>query len=142
MPIPGISPKIMTKNDFDNLTTPASLYRFGKISDEEKKNRLDWFIDLISVGNQNIEYVIQLRAKDSQDITDNLKFVYWYLTKNRKIKTNRISFVIAPRGDEETQLWLIPNKNMWFPDCLNCSVVHGEDKTKISSFIDNKKQKK
>ena len=137
MPIEGSKPFIMTGRDFEKLESPASLDRFEKIDNKQKEQRLKIFANIVSKENQTLEYVILLRAKTKSELSKNINFVQQYLTKTEKIKSDRISFVIDKDGEERTELWLVPNKRVWLPTCMECPLIQAEDKTKLKDYLAN-----
>lgn len=109
-PVEGSKPFIMKNEDFEKLEHPASLDRFGKIDDEQKKIHLQIYTNILSKQNKTIEYVIHLQGKTKEIIGKNMKFIYSYMTESQKIDVAKISFVIDIQDEENTELWLIPNK--------------------------------
>lgn len=138
-PVENSKPFIMTSKDFENLENPASLDSFGNIDNTQKKIRLEMFASIISDKNETIEYVIQLRAQTKKDVGRNMKFIYSFLTEDKKIKPERISFAIDSEGKEETRLWFVPNKNIQIPLCIECSIIKAEDEDKLKDFFQLKK---
>jgi hypothetical protein len=135
-------PFIVSGEQLENLEVPASMDRFGKIDNNLLKARLDLFTSLISPKNKTIEFVIQLRGETKQVVSKNMEFVYTYLTGKKKIEPARISFAIAPEGEEATEFWLIPNKNIAIPACKDCSIIQAEDEESLEEFFQLKKSKK
>ena len=72
----------------------------------------------------------------------NIEFIYTYLIEKKKIKPSRISLGIAPYGKEATELWLIPNKNIFLPTCKECFLIQAEDEEKLKEYFSVKKTKK
>jgi len=138
-PIPGSKPFIATNAEFEKLKVAASMDRFGKISDKEKKVRLDRFISIISAKNHTVEYVIELRGKTPADVSQNMEFTYRYLTENKKIKPSRISFAITAESANDTELWLIPNNNISIPPFTDCVIISAEDEEKLKEYFQIKK---
>lgn len=141
-PVEGSKPFIVTKGQLDNLEVSASMDRFGKIDDNMKKARLDLFTSLISSENKTVEFVIQLKGETKQEVSKNMEFIYNYLVNKKKIEANRISFAVAPDGDEATEFWLIPNKDISIPTCKDCSIIQVEDEEKLKEYFQPKKSKK
>lgn len=137
-PVPGSKPFVVANGGFENLDSPASMDRLGKLSDKDKKARLDSFIGLISAKNKTVEYVILLNGKVPGNVGPNMAFIYRYLTVDKKISPLRISFVVAADSPYEAELWLIPNKNIWVPTCMDCAIIPAEDKAKLKEFFDVK----
>lgn len=129
------NPVIMTNADFEKLDMPAQIDRFDQIDDNQKKFRLDLFSGIISPKNQTIEFVIQLKGKTPKEVSKNMKFIFLYLTENKKIMSSRISFVLNGEGENITELWLIPNKKVLIPGCLDCVIIPAEDKEKLREFF-------
>lgn len=140
-PVPGSKPFIVTNEQFEKLEVAASLDRFGKISDKEKKFHLDIFTSIISAENKTVEYVVQLKGKTPKDVAQNMEFIYLYLTENKKIKSSRISFAIIAESENDTELWLIPNKNVSIPNCKDCVIIPAEDEEKLKDYFQLKKSK-
>ena len=134
-------PFIVSGEQLENLEVPASMDRFGKIDNNQKKARLDLFTSLISPKNKTVEFVIQLRGETKQVVSKNMEFVYTYLTGKKKIEPGRISFAIAPEGEEATEFWLIPNKNVWIPTCKDCPIIQAEDEENLTEFFQPEKSK-
>jgi ribosomal protein S18 len=141
-PVPGLGPHIVTNEQFENLDMPAQLDRFGKIDDKQKKFHLDMFTSIISMENKTVEYVVQLKGKTPKDVSQNMEFIYRYLTENKKIKPSRLSFAIIPESENETELWLIPNKDIAIPGCKDCVIISAEDEEKLKEYFQVKKAKK
>lgn len=141
-PVEGSKPFVVSSAQLENLEVPASMDRFGKIGNDEKIARMNMFTSLISPQNKTIEFVIQLKGKSKKEVGKNMEFIYYYLTGKKKIEPTRISFSIAPEGDEGTEFWLIPNKNISIPNCGECSIIPVEDKEKLGDFFQLKKSKK
>jgi hypothetical protein len=141
-PVPDAKPIIMGMEALENIEVPGSMDRFGKTNDKEKWAKLDIFSSFLSSKNSTVEFVIQLRAETKQVLGKNMEFVYLYLTEKRKISPNRVSFAVSDFGEEETQLWLIPLKNFWFPDCKDCPIIPAEDEEKLKEYFQVKKSKK
>ena len=135
-------PFIVTKGQLENLEVPASMDRFGNIDDNEKKARLNLFTSLISSENKTVEFVIQLKGETKQEVSKNMEFIYNYLVNKKKIEPNRISFAVAPNGDEATEFWLIPNKDISIPTCKDCAIIQAEDEEKLKEYFQLKKSKK
>lgn len=142
MPVEGSKPFIINNEQLENLEVAASMDRFEKIDNNNKKARLDLFTSLVSSKNKTIELVIQLQGETKQEIGQNLKFVYSYLVEKKKINPTRISFAVAHEGKEAMEFWLIPNKNISIPTCKDCSIIQAEDKEKLSEFFQIKESKK
>jgi hypothetical protein len=141
-PVPGLGPHIVTNEQFEKLDMPAQLDRFGKIDDKQKKFHLDLFTSIISMENKTIEYVVQLKGKATKDVSQNMEFIYLYLTEAKKIKPSRISFAINPESENDTELWLIPNKDISIPGCKDCTIIPAEDEEKLKEYFKVKKTKK
>ena len=141
-PVEGSKPFIMTTEKLENLEVPASMDRFGKIDNNAKKVHLDLFTSLISSENKTIEFVIQLTGASKQDVGRNMEFIYNYLVEKKKIKPTRISFAVAPEGEEAAEFWLIPNKDISIPTCKDCSIIQAEDEEKLEEYFQLKKSKK
>ena len=141
-PIEGSKPFIMTPEKLENLEIPASMDRFGKVDNNAKKARLDLFTSLIFSGNKTVEFVIQLKGESKQATSNNMEFIYTYLVDKKKIKPTRISFVVAPEGEEALEFWLIPNKNVSIPTCKDCPIIQAEDEEKLKEYFQPKKLKK
>jgi len=138
-PVPGLNPVLMTGADFEKLDVPASMDRFGKISDKEKTTRLDRFVSIISAGNQTIEFVVLLNGAKPADVGSNMAFVYRHLVTNKKITPSRISFAVSEESVEETELWLVPNTKVLVPSCPACMIIPAEDREKLNTFFQEKK---
>lgn len=141
-PVPNSKPFVMNNADFEKLEYPASLAVFGDVSTDQKRIQLEMYTSLISAKNETIEFVIQLKAQNKKDLGGNMKFIYLFLTEEKKIKPEKISFAIDVDGKEETRLWLVPNKDVKVPMCLDCAIIKAEDKEKLSEFFELKKSKK
>ncbi len=142
MPVEGSKPFIVTKEQFENLEVPANIDRFGKIDDKNKRFHLDLLTSIISPENQTVEFVIQLNGKNPNEVSQNMEFIYLYLTENKKIKPTRISFAVAAESENEVELWLIPNKDISIPTCQDCVIIPAEDEEKLKEFFQIKKSKK
>jgi hypothetical protein len=142
LPVESSKPFIMTGADFEKLESPASLASFGEISDDQKRVQLQIYTSLISEKNETIEFVIQLKTQNKMDLGGNMKFIYLFLTEDKKIRPEKISFAIDSDGKEETRLWLIPNKNIKVPLCMDCLIVKAEDEEKLKEYFELKKSKK
>lgn len=141
-PVKDSKPFIMSGSQLENLEVAASMDRFGKIDNSKKKARLDLLTSLISAENKTIEFVIQVRGKTKEDVGQNLEVLYTYLVEKKKIKPTRISFAIAPAGEEAMEFWLIPNKNVSIPTCSDCSIIQAEDQEKLKEYFQIKEAKK
>lgn len=141
-PVPGSKPFVMTGADFEKLEAPASLASFGAISNDQKLIQLQMYTSLISDKNETIEFVIQLKAQNKKDLGKNMKFIYSFLTEDKKIKPEKISFAIDSDGKEETRLWLVPNKDIKVPLCMDCTIIQAEDEDKLKEYFELKKSKK
>lgn len=141
-PVDDSKPFIVTKGQLENTEVPASMDRFGKIDDNQRKARLDLFTSLISSENKTIEFVIQLKGENKQEVSKHMEFIYNYLVNKKKIEPNRISFAVDPNGDEATEFWLIPNKDISIPTCKDCSIIQVEDEDKLKEYFQPKKSKK
>ena len=141
-PVEGSKPFIVTAGQLENLKVAASMDRFGEIDSNTKKARLDLFISLISSENKTIEFVIQLQGETKQEISKNMEFIYTYLVNKKKIKPMRISFAVALNGDEATEFWLIPNKDISIPTCKDCLIIQAENEEKIKEYFQPTKSKK
>ena len=141
MPVEGSKPFIVTNEQFEKLEVPASLDRFGKIDDKQKKFHLDIFTSIISAENKTVEFVIQLNGKEPKEVSKNMEFIYRYLTENKKIKPSRITFAIISESENETELWLIPNKDVSIPGCKDCVIIPAEDEEKLKAYFQVKKAK-
>jgi hypothetical protein len=140
-PVPGSKPFIVTNEQFEKLEVAAQLDRFGKIDDKQKKFHLDIFTSIISSENKTVEFVIQLKGKTPKDVSQNMEFIYTYLTENKKIKSSRISFAIIAESENDIELWLIPNKNVSIPNCKDCVIIQAEDEEKLKDYFQVKKSK-
>lgn len=138
-PVPGVKPFIMTEADFEKLEYAASIDRFGILS-KEIRPRLDRFTELISVKNKTVEYAVLLNGKTIKDAGLRIEFVYRYLTEKKKISSSRISFGLTTTAANETELWLIPNREITIPSCPNCIIVAADDE-KLKKFFQLKKSK-
>lgn len=138
-PVEGSKPFAITAEQLENLEVSASMDRFGKLDDNSRKARLDMFTSLISSENKKIEFVIQLRGENKEQVGKNMEFMYRHLVEKKKIAPTRISFAVAPEGKEATELWLVPNKKILVPTCEDCLIVQAEDKEKLKEFFDLKK---
>ena len=134
-------PFIVSGEQLENLEVPASMDRFGKIDNSQMKARLDLFTSLISSKNKTVEFVIQLKGETKQSVSKNMEFVYTYLTGKKKIEPARISFAVAPEGEEATEFWLIPNKNISIPTCKDCPIIQAEDEESLKDYFQPKKSK-
>lgn len=141
-PVPGSKPFVMTGADFEKLEYPASLASFGAIGNDQKLIQLQMYTSLISNKNETIEYVVQLKAENKKDLGRNMKFIYLFLTEDKKIKPEKISFAVDSDGKEETRLWLVPNKDIKVPLCLDCLIIEAEDEEKLKEYFELKKSKK
>jgi len=131
-PIPGRPPVIMTSADFENLQIPAQLDRYDKLREKDERIRLDRFVDLISADNKTVEYVIGLKEKAKDVAAPHLSSIFRFLTIEKKITANRISFVFGTNSANEVELWLVPNNKIVLPGCADCLVVAGE---KLNEFL-------
>lgn len=141
-PVENSKPLIMTGADFEKLESPASLASFGEISDDKKRGQLQMYTSLISDKNETIEFVIQLKAQNKKDLSRNIQFIYLFLTEDKKIKPEKISFAIGSDGKEETRLWFVPNKDVKVPLCMDCFIIKAEDEEKLKEYFELKKSKK
>jgi hypothetical protein len=141
-PIEGSKPFIMRNEQFENLEFPASIDRFGKIDDKQKKFHLDLFTSILSSENKTVEFVIQLNGKNKQEVSKNMEFIYTYLTETKKIIPTRVSFAVVEDSNNEVELWLIPNKNVFIPGCKDCLIIPAENEEKLKDFFQIKKSKK
>jgi hypothetical protein len=141
-PVPGSKPFIVTNEQFEKLEVAAQLDRFGKIDDKQKKFHLDLFTSIISAENKTVEYVVQLKGRTPKDVSQNMEFIYTYLTENTKIKPSRISFAVIAESENDTELWLIPNKDVSIPSCKDCVIIPAEDEEKLKEYFKVKKSKK
>jgi hypothetical protein len=138
-PVEKSPPVLMTGQDFERLEFPASLDSFGNIENDRKRARLEMYAGMISDKNETIEYVIQLKAQNKKDVGRNMKFIYQFLTGEKKIKPERISFAVDSEGKEETRLWLVPNKKIQVPLCMDCPIVKAEDEDELKAYFELKK---
>lgn len=141
-PVENSKPFIMTGADFEKLESPASLASFGEISNDQKLAQLQMYTSLISDKNETIEFVIQLKAQNKKDLSRNMKFIYLFLTEDKKIKPEKISFAIDSDSKEETRLWFVPNKDVKVPLCMDCLIIKAEDEEKLKEYFELKKSKK
>lgn len=141
-PVPGSKPFVMNGADFEKLEYPASLSSFGAVSNDQKLAQLQMYTSLISDKNETIEFVIQLKAQNKKDLGKNMKFIYLFLTEDKKIKPEKISFAIDTDGKEETRLWFVPNKDIKVPLCMDCVIINAEDEEKLKEYFELKKSKK
>lgn len=134
-PVPGSKPFIVPNGGFENLDVPASMDRLGKVSEKDMKAHLDTFVGLISSGNKTVEYVILLNGKVPSNVGAHMEFIYNYLTIKKKVAPSRISFAVATESANETELWLVPNENIWIPSCMDCSMIPAENKEKLGEYF-------
>ena len=141
-PVENSKPFVMNSADFEKLEYPASLASFGAIPNDQKMLQLQMYAGIISEKNETIEYVVQLKAENKKDLGRNMKFIYLFLTEDKKIKPEKISFAVDSDGREETRLWFVPNKNIMVPLCKDCTIINAEDEDKLKEFFELKKSKK
>lgn len=134
-PVPGSKPMIMTSVDFENLEYAASMDRFGKLSEKEMRVRLDRFTSLISSKNTTVEYTVLLNGNTVKEAGSRIEPIYRYFTEKLKISPSRISFGLSTTAANETELWLIPNKQVLIPSCPDSVIIAADDKEKLKEYF-------
>ena len=109
---------------------PLRIDEFGKISQGDKKARMDnFFVEL--QNNPAAEGVIKLQ--DDNDLMTHLRFLSNYI-KVRNFDKTRVSFIIADENEQQTQLWIIP-PGAENSKCEDCSIIKAEDFDKLENLF-------
>lgn len=135
-PVPGMPPIVMSGSDFEKLTVPASMFRYGEISEAEKKRNVDLFLSMISPNNKTIEFVIGLNDSSKHLSSD----VDWYTEyfKKKKIALERYSFAFGSTRNGGTELWYVPNNNVALPTNPSNSpftIIKAEETKELTDYL-------
>ncbi|MDQ3712771.1 MAG: hypothetical protein M3388_11220, partial [Acidobacteriota bacterium] len=113
-----------------DLPTPRQVDEFGKVSQGDKKARMDnYFVEL--QNNPTAEGVIKLQ--NDIDLMTHFKFLTNYI-KLRNFDKTRVSFIIADINEQQTQLWIIP-AGAENPKCEDCLIIKAKDFDKLENLF-------
>ena len=135
----------------DNID-PTDIDRYGKISQEAEKARLDNLYINFQRFDEEVKdfpkpriftYLYYEKNTPYRSIKSRLQNILNHLSKTRGMKKDRIVFIIREAGKEETQYQILPNTFLeGMCNYGGCLVVKGEDFEKFANLFQSTATKK